>query len=146
MAVTDCIFCKIVARQLPARIVYEDEQTIAFLDINPLSRGHTLIVPKEHSADLLDTSDEVLAAVAATAKKVGTMVKRAMAAPGFNLLNANGSMAGQTVFHLHLHVVPRYQGDGLRAVGMHTTGAAKYTETNLDDVRDAIATAFEQAS
>lgn len=146
MAVTDCIFCKIVARELPARIVYEDEQTIAFLDINPLSRGHTLIVPKAHAVDLFDAPDEMMQALGKAAKHVATKVRQAMGAPAVNLLNASGSMAGQTVFHLHLHVVPRYQGDGLRAVGMHTTGASKYTETNLDGVRDVIAAAFEQGS
>ncbi len=142
MAAPDCIFCQIIAGKLPAKVVYEDDHTLAFLDINPLSRGHTLVVPKAHSTDIFDTEDATLGALAVSTKKVAAVVRQAMNAPAVNLLNANGSMAGQTVFHLHLHIVPRYQGDGLRAVGMHATGASKYTETNAEGVQQAIQTAF----
>lgn len=109
----DCIFCRIVRGEAPAHVVYEDEHTIAFLDINPLSRGHTLVIPKRHYRDLLGMPAEELAAVVAAAQRVAGAILTGLGADGVNLLHATGAAAGQTVFHFHLHLIPRYSGDGL---------------------------------
>jgi histidine triad (HIT) family protein len=110
----DCIFCKIVAGELPATIVGEDERTISFMDISPATRGHALVVPREHSADLLDVEPEDLAAVSLAAQRLAGQLTQRLGADGVNLLNACGAVAFQTVFHFHVHVIPRYEGDGLR--------------------------------
>lgn len=109
-----CIFCAIVAGDAPSRRVYEDERTLAFLDIVPLTRGHALVVPKRHATNLFEIDDDDLAAVAATAKRVGAAAMEAFGADGLNLLQTNGAVAMQTVFHLHVHVLPRYVGDGFK--------------------------------
>jgi histidine triad (HIT) family protein len=110
----DCLFCKIVAGEIPATRVREDERTIAFMDINPATRGHLLVVPREHSTDLLEVGSEDLAACAEAAKELAASIKRKLGADGVNLLNSCGRAAWQTVFHFHLHVIPRYAGDPLR--------------------------------
>jgi histidine triad (HIT) family protein len=110
----DCIFCKIVAGELPATIVQEDERTIAFMDINPGTRGHLLVIPREHATDLLEIPQEDLDACARTAKLLAARVKERLGADGVNLLNSCGQAAWQTVFHFHVHVIPRYAGDPLR--------------------------------
>jgi histidine triad (HIT) family protein len=110
----DCIFCKIVAGELPATIVGEDERTISFMDIAPATRGHALVIPREHSADLLSIDVEDLAAVGLAAQRLATRVKQRLGADGVNLLNACGAVAFQSVFHFHMHVIPRYEGDPLR--------------------------------
>jgi histidine triad (HIT) family protein len=110
----DCIFCKIAAGEIPATRVHEDERTIAFMDINPGTRGHLLVIPREHATDILEIADEDLAACARTAKLMATRVKERLHADGVNLLNSCGQAAWQTVFHFHIHVIPRYAGDPLR--------------------------------
>jgi len=110
----DCIFCKIVAGELPAQIVDEDERTITFMDISPATRGHALVVPREHSRDLLEIDMTDLAAVMEAAQRIARRVHERLGADGVNLLNARGEAAWQTVFHFHLHVIPRYEGDPLR--------------------------------
>ena len=110
----DCLFCKIVAGELPATLVREDERTVAFMDINPATRGHLLVVPREHSRDLLDVADDDLAACAAAARDLAALVSDRLGADGVNLLNASGRAAWQTVFHFHVHVIPRYDADPLR--------------------------------
>jgi histidine triad (HIT) family protein len=110
----DCIFCKIVAGELPATIVGEDERTISFMDISPATRGHALVIPREHSADLLGIETDDLAAVALAAQRLAKRVKQRLGADGVNLLNACGVVAFQSVFHFHMHVIPRYEGDPLR--------------------------------
>jgi histidine triad (HIT) family protein len=114
MSDPDCIFCKIVAGELPATIVGEDERTISFMDIAPATRGHALVIPREHSADLLAIAPDDLAAVAQSSKLLAARQKQKLGADGVNLLNACGAIAFQTVFHFHVHVIPRYQGDDLR--------------------------------
>lgn len=114
MSREDCIFCKIVAGALPATIVDEDELTIAFMDINPATRGHALVVPRLHAADLLEVEPRQLQAVSAAAQRLAGRVKRRLGADGVNLINSCGAAAWQTVFHFHLHVIPRYEGDPLR--------------------------------
>ena len=110
----DCIVCKIVAGEIPSTRVHEDERTIAFMDINPGTRGHLLVIPREHATDLLDIPQEDLDACAHTAKLLAARVKERLGADGVNLLNSCGRAAWQTVFHFHMHVIPRYAGDPLR--------------------------------
>jgi histidine triad (HIT) family protein len=111
----DCIFCKIASKELPSEnIVYENGHSVAFLDIRPVNPGHTLVVPKEHHADLFETPEAVLTDMIAAAKKVAAAVKKALKADGVNLGMNNGTAAGQVIFHAHMHVIPRFTGDGLR--------------------------------
>jgi histidine triad (HIT) family protein len=114
MAESDCIFCKIVSGEVPATIIREDERTVAFMDINPATRGHTLVVPRRHVRDLLEIGHEDLAATMAAAQDLAQRVVDRLGAAGVNLLNSCGQAAWQTVFHFHIHVIPRYEGDPLR--------------------------------
>jgi histidine triad (HIT) family protein len=118
----DCIFCKIVAGELPATIVAEDARTISFMDIAPATRGHALVIPREHSPDLLAIDGDDLTAVGLAAQRLAGRIKRNLGADGVNLLNACGAVAFQTVFHFHVHVIPRYEGDPLRLPWVPQTG------------------------
>ena len=108
----DCIFCKIVAGVIPSEKVYEDSSVLAFMDINPVTRGHVLVIPKRHSTDITQMTDEEAAAVARVLRKVAPAAKAAVGAEGFNLLSNAGRVAGQAVEHVHFHVIPRTTGDG----------------------------------
>jgi histidine triad (HIT) family protein len=110
----DCIFCKIVAGEMPAQIVAEDERTIAFMDISPATRGHVLVIPRRHAQDLLEIDREDLDATLAGAQRMAQRVHDRLGADGVNLLNSCGKAAWQTVFHFHVHVIPRYEDDPLR--------------------------------
>jgi histidine triad (HIT) family protein len=110
----DCLFCGIVAGDVPAQIVDSDEHTVAFMDINPATRGHALVVPREHSQDLMDVSDEDLARTMAAARRLARRMDEALEPDGFNILNACRPTAWQTIFHYHLHVIPRYDDDPLK--------------------------------
>lgn len=110
----ECIFCKIVAGELPGEIVDSDERTVAFMDINPATPGHALVVPRAHSTDLLDISDEDLEATVVAARRLARRMEHALEPDGFNLLNACRPAAWQTVFHFHVHVIPRYDDDPLQ--------------------------------
>jgi histidine triad (HIT) family protein len=122
MSHADCIFCKIVAGELPASIVDEDEQTIAFMDINPATRGHALVIPRAHATDLLEIEPSQLTAVSVAAQRLAARAKERLGADGVNVINSCGAAAWQTVFHFHLHVIPRYQGDPLRLPWMPAPG------------------------
>ncbi|MFT4084185.1 MAG: HIT family protein [Nocardioides sp.] len=112
---TDCLFCRIIAGTIPSTKVFEDERTYAFMDIAPATEGHLLVVPKTHSADLREIAPTDLTAVAVTGQRLATHAVEVLGADGVNLLNSCGSAAWQTVFHFHLHVIPRYAGrDGMR--------------------------------
>lgn len=111
---SDCIFCRIVAGEIPAAKVYEDEYGIAFLDLSPMQPGHTLIIPKVHISTLLEVPAHLDAALFSMLRTVAQAVVKATGAQGFNLLQNNGPAAGQTVFHAHWHIIPRFEGDGLR--------------------------------
>jgi histidine triad (HIT) family protein len=111
---SECIFCRIASKEAPAQIVYEDERAMAFLDINPVSRGHTLVIPKRHYRDLLEIPSEELQAVIAVAQRVARAIQEGLSAAGINLLQSNGALAGQVIPHFHLHLIPRYRDDGLR--------------------------------
>jgi histidine triad (HIT) family protein len=114
MSDPDCIFCKIVAGELPSQKVDEDEHTIAFMDISPATRGHLLVIPRRHSRDLLEIEPEDLEATINAAARLAGRVKERLGADGVNLLNSCGRAGWQTVFHFHIHVIPRYEGDPLR--------------------------------
>jgi histidine triad (HIT) family protein len=109
----DCIFCGIVAGAIPARIVAEDERTVTFLDIHPATRGHCLVIPRTHAADIVDIAPEELAACARAAQRAARRAVDVLGAPAVNLLNSSRPEAWQTVFHFHIHVIPRYAGDPL---------------------------------
>lgn len=121
---TDCLFCKIVAGQIPAEKVFEDEQVVAFLDIHPVNIGHTLVIPKAHHANLYETPDETLAHLMATVKKLSTAIKSALDADGINIEMNNDEASGQIIFHAHIHIVPRFVGDGFT----HWHGTRNYAE------------------
>ena len=108
----DCVFCMIRDGKIPSAKVYDDQRTLAFMDINPLSRGHCLVVPKAHAATLYEAEAEDLKAAIATAKKVAGAIRKALNPDGLNLLQANGAAAFQSVPHFHLHLIPRWTNDG----------------------------------
>jgi histidine triad (HIT) family protein len=109
----ECLFCRIVAGDVPAQRVYDDELTVAFMDINPTARGHVLVVPRAHASDLLDIGADDLAACMATAQHVAGWQLSRLNADGVNLLQSTGRAASQVIFHFHVHVIPRYEGDGV---------------------------------
>ncbi len=108
-----CIFCKIVRKQLPVSIIYEDETVMAFLDIRPLNEGHMLVIPKRHYVDIFDIPEDQLSQVHRVAKQVSAAVKKATNSDGISIIQQNGKAAGQDIFHLHVHVVPRFEGQKL---------------------------------
>jgi histidine triad (HIT) family protein len=136
MADQDCIFCKILAGELPALIVDEDERTIAFMDIAPATRGHALVIPRAHSTDLLSIEPEDLAAVALAAQRLATRAKVRLGADGVNLLNACGRAAWQTVFHFHVHVIPRYEDDPLRLPWVPSEGDREQIQAAAQELSD----------
>ena len=107
----NCVFCAIAAGEIPSFKIYEDDRFLAYLDINPFSKGHALVIPKEHYPCLAETPDDVLAELIATVKKVAAKVCGALKSDGFNVVQNNGEAAGQTVKHIHFHIVPRYADD-----------------------------------
>lgn len=111
---SDCIFCKIISKEIPADIIYEDDNILAFVDMHPVTRGHALVVPKNHSQDLISAEDADLSAAMPGLKKVAAAVVKATGAAGFNLHVNTGKVAGQAIFHTHFHIIPRYSNDGLK--------------------------------
>ncbi|HEX6290790.1 MAG TPA: HIT family protein [Herpetosiphonaceae bacterium] len=107
----DCIFCRIARGEIPSHKVYEDEATLAFLDINPATRGHTLVIPKQHAPDIFSLPDDALAAAARTMQTVARILQQGLQPDGINVLQNNGPAAGQVVFHYHMHMIPRWEGD-----------------------------------
>jgi len=114
MSDPDCIFCKIAAGEISSTVVDEDERTIAFMDISPATRGHVLVIPRAHAADVHTIDPQDLAAVAVTAQRVAAKARENLGAEGVNLLSSSGAAAWQTVFHFHMHVIPRYADDPLK--------------------------------
>ena len=135
MADPDCIFCKIIAGELPAQIVGEDDRTVAFMDINPATRGHLLVVPRQRSRDLLEVDPEDLAATMNAARRMAGRVVERPDADGVNLLNCCGAAAWQTVFHFHVHVIPRYDDDPLRLPWIPAPGDSEQIETTAQTLR-----------
>ena len=141
MGRADCVFCAIVAGTSPARIVQEDERTLAFLDIAPLTRGHTLVIPKRHCQNLLDIRTEDVVAVSLAMRDVSRKAMQVLEADGINLIQATGAAALQTVFHFHVHLLPRYVDDGLPL-------AEGFLQRTLGDAAelDAVARLFGEAA
>ncbi len=108
----DCLFCKIAGKTIPSEVIYEDDSVLAFLDIHPLSPGHTLIVPKVHSENILDLPDEEAAKAFVSVKKVTALLSEKLKPKGFTIGINHGRIGGQLVDHLHIHVIPRFEGDG----------------------------------
>ncbi len=111
---SDCIFCKIIAGEIPSFKLFEDENTLAFMDINPASTGHALVIPKEHAADVHAVSEAAIAQTVKTAKMIALAIDRTLNPDGLNLLQCNGPAAAQSVMHFHMHVLPRREGDELK--------------------------------
>jgi histidine triad (HIT) family protein len=131
----DCIFCKIVAGEVPAQIIHEDEHTVAFMDISPATRGHALVVPRRHARDITEIEPEQLQAVAVAAQGLAKRMLDRLDADGINLLNSCGAPAWQTVFHLHMHVIPRYDGDPLRLPWTPETGDPEVIAATAEQLR-----------
>ncbi len=130
----DCIFCQIIKGELPSTKVYESEEILAFLDINPVNIGHALIIPKEHYPNIYETPEETMSHMIKVAKKISLAVKEAVNADGVNIAMNNNHAAGQVVFHSHIHVIPRFSNDGFEL--WH--GKRKYKENEMAEVADKI--------
>ena len=135
MSDPDCIFCKIAAGELPAQVIDEDERTISFMDINPATRGHALVIPRQHYRNLLEVGGEDLDATARAAQRLARRISERLGADGVNLLNSCGRAAWQTVFHFHMHVIPRYEGDPLRLPWTPAEGDADEIATTAEQLR-----------
>lgn len=131
----DCLFCGIVAGDVPAQIVDSDEHTVAFMDINPATRGHALVVPRTHSEDLFDISDEDLIRTVLAARRLAGRIDGTLEPDGFNLLNSCRPAAWQTVFHFHIHVIPRYDDDPLKLPWIPRGAEAEEIERVAEEVR-----------
>lgn len=130
---SDCVFCKIIKKEIPAEIVYEDENSLVFLDITPINPGHVLLVPKQHYENLYDLPDALFAKMAPIIKKLAIAVKKGMNADGINIGMNNERPAGQLVFHAHFHIMPRFSNDGHR----HWHGAP-YKDGEAPEVAEKI--------
>jgi histidine triad (HIT) family protein len=133
----DCLFCGIVAGDVPAQIVDSDEHTVAFMDINPATRGHALVVPRQHSTDVMDVSDDDLARTMAAARRLARRMDETLEPDGFNILNSCRPAAWQTIFHYHLHVIPRYEDDPLKLPWVPGPGDPDEIEAIADRIRGA---------
>lgn len=131
----DCIFCKIAAGEIPSKTLYEDEKFRVILDLGPATKGHSLILPKDHAADLYELPEETAADAMKLAKKMALCLRDKLHCDGLNLVQNNGEAAGQTVSHFHLHLIPRYKGDGQRI----NWTPSEPTQEELEAVRKEIA-------
>ncbi|MFC4403179.1 HIT family protein [Gracilibacillus xinjiangensis] len=133
----ECIFCKIIEGEIPSAKVYEDNDVYAFLDISQVTKGHTLIVPKTHTKDIYETNEEIAAKLFSRVPKVANAIKKAFQPNGINILNNNEAAAGQSVFHLHIHLIPRYgKEDGFGAKWV--TNESAYSANELADIASTI--------
>jgi histidine triad (HIT) family protein len=135
LAAENCIFCGIVAGDIPGQIVDSDEHTVAFMDRSPATRGHALVVPRRHSADLMEIADEDLGHTMVAARRLARRMKDVLEPDGFNILNSCGPAAWQTVFHFHLHVVPRYEDDPLKLPWVPAEGDAEEIAAVAEQLR-----------
>lgn len=137
MSHEDCLFCKIIAGEIPSAKVYEDEHVYAFLDISQVTKGHTLIIPKQHTRNIYDTPAEVAKELFARVPKIANAIKDAYNPIGINLLNNNEKPASQSVFHLHIHLIPKYkEGEGFEPIWPTNDGA--YTSETLNEIAKTI--------
>lgn len=130
----NCIFCKIANGDIPSKTLYEDDMFRVIMDINPASKGHSLILPKKHFADIYELDNDTASEALVLAKRMAAVMTDALGCDGFNILQNNGETAGQTVFHFHMHLIPRYKNDGV-GLNMEGKGEPKYS---LDEVQAAI--------
>ena len=128
----DCIFCKIVISEIPSVKIYEDNDVLAFLDIAPLTKGHTLVIPKQHSENIFDIDDGVLQKVMVVAKHLSGKIKNVLKADGIRISQSNGKHAGQVIGHFHTHIIPRYENDG---VTMNDTTTAHPPKANFEELK-----------
>ncbi len=135
----DCIFCKIANGVIPSATVYEDDLFRAILDIAPAHKGHVIVLPKSHADNLFALDDDVAAAALPVVKKIATALKEALGCDGVNILQNNGTAAGQSVFHLHIHIIPRYEGDGILPVWPQGSYADGEAATLAECIRTKIA-------
>ncbi|MHB8656723.1 MAG: HIT family protein [Solirubrobacteraceae bacterium] len=135
MSDPECIFCKIVAGEIPGQIIDRDERTVTFMDINPATCGHALVIPARHSRDLLEITPEDLAAATLSAQRIAVRIVQRLGAQGINLINSCGSAAWQTVFHFHIHVIPRYADDPLRLPWFPAPGDAEAIAATAERLR-----------
>jgi histidine triad (HIT) family protein len=135
--VSDCLFCKIASKEIPADLIYEDDKVVAFLDIKPVNKGHSLIIPKKHSHDLLDADDATLGTMIARVKKIAGAIMAATGAAGFNLGINTKSAAGQVVFHTHFHIIPRFSNDGLK-MWPHSESEPKTRKQMAEEIKKFI--------
>lgn len=133
---SDCIFCKIVNGELPSFKVYENDTVLAFLDIRPVSAGHTLVIPKQHSHNIFDIAEKDWRAVADAVRTIAIAIEKGVGADGVNIAMNNREHAGQVVFHAHVHVIPRFKGDGLKLMPQRTYEEDE-AETTLEKIRAA---------
>ncbi|KMK75690.1 HIT family protein [Alkalihalobacillus pseudalcaliphilus] len=134
----NCIFCKIINKEIPSATVYEDEDVLAFIDISQVTEGHTLVIPKAHQKDVFELTPDVSSKLFQTVPKIANALKKTFKLEGLNIVNNNGDLAGQTVFHYHLHLLPRYgKGDGFGAVWKEH--GSEYSSEDLKKMSDAIA-------
>jgi histidine triad (HIT) family protein len=134
---SDCIFCKIIDGEIPSSKVYEDEHVVAFLDISQVTKGHTLVIPKVHKENVYELTEDIASKVFAAVPKISNAIKAEYNPIGLNLLNNNGEDAGQSVFHFHIHIIPRYgNGDGFGAVWK--THTDQYSPEDLKEIAQGI--------
>lgn len=131
---TDCLFCKIIAGEIPSTKVYEDDTVLAFLDIHPVNIGHTLVIPKAHYTNLYEAPDDIIAHMMVIVKKLSIAIKKALNADGINIEMNNDTPAGQLIFHTHLHIIPRFSDDGLK----HWPSPRGYNEGEMAEVSEKI--------
>ncbi len=135
MEETNCIFCKIVKGEIPSKTLYEDEDFKVIFDISPASKGHVIIIPKVHAANIYELPDEVAAKIFVVAKKVATALKNVLNCDGINVLQNNGEVAGQTVFHLHVHVIPRFKDDNLKLTWIQGKADSAELDKIIEDAK-----------
>ena len=134
----ECIFCKLAGGQIPTNSIYEDDDFKVIMDLSPASKGHCIILPKTHAKNLLELPDEYCEKILLVAKKCCKVLKEVLHCDGINVLQNNGEVAGQTVFHLHIHLIPRYEGDNV-----HIKWVEHKDETNLEELAAEIRKGFE---
>ncbi len=134
----NCIFCKIASGEIPSYTLYEDNLFKVFLDLSPTSFGHALLIPKEHYANLFELDDDIASKALILAKKVATAMKASLQCDGFNLLQNNGEIAGQTMFHFHIHLIPRYKDDNTKIIFDHKSLKEEDAKTILDTIKKCL--------
>ncbi|PIR01906.1 MAG: HIT family protein [Candidatus Nealsonbacteria bacterium CG_4_9_14_3_um_filter_35_11] len=135
----NCIFCQIIKKELPASIIFEDEQVLAFLEINPLAEGHTLVVPKEHFENIFDIEEDLLKKIIFVSKKISEKMKEALGTEGVNLVQRSGIVAEQGVFHFHLHIIPRKKNDNINLENWWRQKTKEISPEKLEEIASKLA-------